>query len=114
MAEPRNPSPAYPPNAKIYGDKELYARIGKIVTSEGGKELVEKFEVPIRSGKAWVVKKGMFSHTSRIRNGEWDQNRCLRSAIVDVFIVESQQVLAHLLLLPFSNGSWIFIFGSKE
>ncbi|KAH6678636.1 hypothetical protein B0J14DRAFT_583161 [Halenospora varia] len=58
MAEPRNPSPAYPPNAKIYGDKELYAHIGKIATSEGGKELVEKFEVPIRSGKAWVVKKG--------------------------------------------------------
>lgn len=54
----RVPNPAYPPNALIYGDKDLYAKLGKIAEQEGGKELVEKFEIPIRSGKAWIVKKG--------------------------------------------------------
>jgi uncharacterized protein YcgI (DUF1989 family) len=57
----RIPKPAYRNDAVLYGDKELYARIGKV--AEGGlddKKLVEKFEIPIRSGKAWVVKKGIF------------------------------------------------------
>jgi hypothetical protein len=57
----RIPNPAYKNDAILYGDKELYARIGKV--AEGGldeKKLVEEFEIPIRSGKAWVVKKGMF------------------------------------------------------
>jgi hypothetical protein len=56
----RIPNPAYKNDAVLYGDKELYARIGKV--AEGGldeKKLVEQFEIPIRSGKAWVVKKGM-------------------------------------------------------
>ncbi len=52
--------PAYPAtdSAVLYGNKELYARIGKVAEQEGGKSLVEKFEIPIRSGKAWIVKKG--------------------------------------------------------
>jgi uncharacterized protein YcgI (DUF1989 family) len=57
----RIPNPAYRNDTVLYGDKELYARIGKV--AEGGldeKKLVEKFEIPIRSGKAWVVKKGIF------------------------------------------------------
>jgi len=56
----RVPNPAYPAkdSAILYGDKKLYARIGKIAEQDGGKNLIEKFEVPIRSGKAWVVKKG--------------------------------------------------------
>lgn len=57
---PRVPHPAYPAkdNAILYGDKELYARIGRVADAEEGKELVESFEVPIRSGKAWIVRKG--------------------------------------------------------
>jgi hypothetical protein len=56
----RVPDPAYPAkdSAVLYGDKELYARIGKVAEGKGGKDLVESFEIPIRSGKAWVVKKG--------------------------------------------------------
>ncbi|TVY76076.1 Uncharacterized protein LSUE1_G005431 [Lachnellula suecica] len=58
----RIPSPAYPTTPQnspiLYGDKELYAKIGKISQNEDSKILVESFEVPIRSGKAWVVKKG--------------------------------------------------------
>jgi hypothetical protein len=56
----RVPDPAYPAkdSAVLYGDKELYARIGKVAEGKGGKRLVESFEIPIRSGKAWVVKKG--------------------------------------------------------
>ena len=56
----RKPTPAYQDTGVLYGDKELYARIGKIAEAEGGKTLIEDFEIPIRSGKAWVVKKGMF------------------------------------------------------
>lgn len=59
---PRVPHPAYdetPSNSfALYGDKELYAKIGAIAESESGKDLIEEFEIPIRSGKAWVVKKG--------------------------------------------------------
>lgn len=60
MATRRPNPPAYPAtdSAVLYGDKELYARIGKVAEQEGGKTLVEKFEIPIRSGKAWVVTKG--------------------------------------------------------
>jgi len=56
----RVPDPAYPAkdSAVLYGDKELYAKIGKVAEGKGGKKLVESFEIPIRSGKAWVVKKG--------------------------------------------------------
>ncbi|RFU35384.1 hypothetical protein B7463_g947, partial [Scytalidium lignicola] len=57
---PRVPNPAYPAkdNAILYGDKELYARIGQISDAEDGKKLVESFEIPIRSGRAWIVRKG--------------------------------------------------------
>jgi hypothetical protein len=56
----RGPDPAYPAkdSAVLYGDKELYARVGKVAEGKGGKELVDNFEIPIRSGKAWAVKKG--------------------------------------------------------
>jgi len=59
----RVPEPAYPAkdSAVLYGDKNIYARLGKIAEQEGGKELIEKFEIPIRSGNAWVVKKGGLS-----------------------------------------------------
>lgn len=56
----RIPNPAYKNDAVLYGDKDLYVRIGKV--AERGldeKKLVEQFEIPIRSGKAWIVKKGM-------------------------------------------------------
>jgi len=60
----QNPAPAYdetPKNsAALYGDKALYAKIGAIAEKEDEKTLIERFEIPIRSGKAWVVKKGMF------------------------------------------------------
>lgn len=57
----RVPEPAYPArNAEaLYGDKALYAKLGEIAGKDGGKALVEQFEIPIRSGKAWIVKKGM-------------------------------------------------------
>ena len=57
---PRNPSPAYPAkdSAVLYGDKELYARIATTAEVKGQRRLLEEFEIPIRSGKAWVVKKG--------------------------------------------------------
>jgi len=56
----RVPEPAYPAkdSAVLCGDQDLYTRLGKIAEQDGGKELVEKFEIPIRSGMAWVVKKG--------------------------------------------------------
>jgi len=62
----RVPEPAYPAkdSAVLYGDKELYARIGKVAEQEGGKQLVESFEIPIRSGKAWVVEKGQICKLS--------------------------------------------------
>jgi hypothetical protein len=56
----RIPTPAYQDTGVLHGDKELYARIGKIAEGDAGKKLVEEFEIPIRSGKAWVVKKGTF------------------------------------------------------
>ncbi|CZT48282.1 uncharacterized protein RSE6_08956 [Rhynchosporium secalis] len=57
--------PAYPSSDStvLYGDKDLYTRIGEVAEKEGGKTLVEQFKIPIRSGKAWVVKKG--SHTKK-------------------------------------------------
>lgn len=59
----RVPNPAYPAkdSAVLYGEKELYAKLGEIAEAEGEKTLVEEFEIPIRSGKAWVVKKGGWS-----------------------------------------------------
>ena len=58
----RIPNPAYPASAMLYGDRELYARIGKVAGGRlNEKRLVEQIEIPIRSGKAWVVKKGMFA-----------------------------------------------------
>ena len=64
---PRNPEPAYPARnrAAIYGDEALYEKIGKIAESKDGKSLVQNFEIPIRSGKAWVVNKGQFSNLNR-------------------------------------------------
>jgi hypothetical protein len=58
----RVPNPAYPAkdSAVLYGNKEIYERIRKVADQEGGKTLVEEFEIPIRSGKAWIVKKGEF------------------------------------------------------
>jgi hypothetical protein len=54
----RVPSPAYQDTGVLCGDTELYGRLGKIADNEGGKRLCEEFEIPIRSGKAWIVKKG--------------------------------------------------------
>jgi hypothetical protein len=57
---PRNPKPAYPAkdSAVLYGDKALYARIAATAEVKEQRKLVEKFEIPIRSGKAWIVRKG--------------------------------------------------------
>ena len=55
------PTPAYEDTGNVLsGDKELYARIGQIAEEEAGKALIEEFDIPIRSGKAWVVKKGKY------------------------------------------------------
>jgi hypothetical protein len=56
----RVPNPAYPAksSAVLYGDKVLYGKLGIIAEQDGGKQLIEEFEIPIRSGKAWVVEKG--------------------------------------------------------
>ena len=56
----RNPTPAYQDTGVLCGDRDLYARLGKIAEAEGGKKLVEELEIPIRSGKAWIVRKGSF------------------------------------------------------
>ena len=70
----RVPNPAYPAkdSAVLYGDKELYARIGKIAEQNDGKNLIEEFEIPIRSGKVWVVKKGesCASFSGQLRKGD--------------------------------------------
>lgn len=63
----RIPTPAYQDTGVLYGDKEFYAHIGEIAESDGGKKLVEEFEIPIRSGKAWVVKKGTTSEDGESR-----------------------------------------------
>ncbi|RDW66406.1 hypothetical protein BP6252_10041 [Coleophoma cylindrospora] len=58
----RIPTPAYPAEdaAILFGDQALYARVieAAAVENQAGKKLIEEFEIPIRSGKAWVVKKG--------------------------------------------------------
>ena len=60
----KGPKAAYPAedSSVLYGDQELYARLGKIAEQADGKrrEVVERFEIPIRSGRAWVVKKGEY------------------------------------------------------
>ena len=80
----RIPTPAYQDTGVLYGEKELYARIGKIAEGDGGKKLVEEFEIPIRSGKAWVVKKGTFLEGGRSRNGKHD-DRQLRRISSDIY-----------------------------
>jgi uncharacterized protein len=67
----RIPAPAYQDTGVLYGDRELYARIRKVAEGDEGKTLTEEFEIPIRSGKAWVVKKGSLY-------GESAQNRWIR------------------------------------
>jgi hypothetical protein len=57
----RVPTPAYDDTGTLYGDKELYERLGKIAEGDSGKNVIEDFEIPIRSGKAWIVKKGKFA-----------------------------------------------------
>ena len=61
MASPRVPEPAYPAkdSKALYGDAKLYARLGATADESGAREVIENFEIPIRSGKAWVVPKGM-------------------------------------------------------
>jgi hypothetical protein len=57
----RNPAPAHPAkdNAVLFGDRSLYERIEKIADGHEGKQMIDEFEIPIRSAKAWTVKKGM-------------------------------------------------------
>lgn len=66
----RVPEPAYPAkdSAALYGNRDLYGRIGATASQEGGRKLVEQFEVPIRSGKAWAVKKGKVLHNHDVCN----------------------------------------------
>lgn len=54
----RIPTPTYlaEDSTILYGDKELYARIANTATQESSRRLVEEFDIPIRSGKAWVSK----------------------------------------------------------
>jgi hypothetical protein len=64
-----NPEPAYPAKDSkvLYGDKDLYARLGATAAEEGARVVVEDFEIPIRSGKAWIVPKGK-NETSSVFN----------------------------------------------
>lgn len=52
----RIPTPAYPAEdiTILYGDKELYVRIAKTASQEGARRKIQDFDIPIRSGKAWV------------------------------------------------------------
>ncbi|KAI4211634.1 MAG: hypothetical protein LQ351_005537 [Letrouitia transgressa] len=57
MAEsPRVPRPAYEPSkgSILHVDREFYGQI----SSSTAREAVQSFEIPVRSGKAWTVKKG--------------------------------------------------------
>ncbi|KAI4189080.1 MAG: hypothetical protein LQ348_003847 [Seirophora lacunosa] len=58
---PRNPAPAYQATkgSRLEVDKNLYTRIGL----SNARELVDSFELPIRSGKAFLVPRG---HVCRI------------------------------------------------
>lgn len=69
MTASRIPQPAFPArdSATLYGDKALYARIAVTGKKEGARVVVEKFEIPIRNGKAWVVKKGTWTHRLRLQ-----------------------------------------------
>lgn len=62
MVELRIPEPAYPAkdSTALYGDTKLYGRLGATADETGAREVIENFEIPIRSGKAWVVPKGMY------------------------------------------------------
>lgn len=82
----RNPEPAYPPHNRtaIYGDEELYKRL-ELLSSDPDptvKTLLQDFEVPIRSGRAWVVKAGistlllsLFFHPSHFTPKYWTEYR---------------------------------------
>ncbi len=57
LPEKRNPAPAYQasgPESPLHADKQLYTKIGESTA----RELVQSFNVPIRSGRAWNVPKG--------------------------------------------------------
>ena len=51
----RTPVAAYeaPKQSPVHPDRELYSSI-----ANASKELVESFTVPIRAGRAWIVRKG--------------------------------------------------------
>ena len=54
-ATDRTPVPTYqaPKQSPVHPDRELYSSI-----ANASKELVESFTVPIRAGRAWIVRKG--------------------------------------------------------
>lgn len=55
------------PGSPLVVDRELYGRIGDI---RNGRELVDSFVIPIRSGRAWTVPAG---HVARISTPEGPQ-----------------------------------------
>lgn len=59
-AKQRQPEPAYSTidNPILSGDAELYARLTQTANEPGARMLIESFEIPIRSGRAWTVPKG--------------------------------------------------------
>ncbi|KAI9761958.1 MAG: hypothetical protein M4579_000741 [Chaenotheca gracillima] len=64
---PRNPEPAYKakPGTILDVDRAFYTKV-----QSAGRESVEKFVLPIRSGRAWTVPKG---HVCRISTPEGPQ-----------------------------------------
>lgn len=60
------PTPAYvaSPGSILHADRDLYEKIAATAHSSHGRELIEKFVIPIRSGKAWTVPAGCICRIS--------------------------------------------------
>lgn len=61
MTIPQPPAPAYDP---IPCNKDFYQTVAKTAENDGARKTVESFVIPIRSGKAWVVKAGQVCRIS--------------------------------------------------
>lgn len=68
----RNPESAYKAlkGSPLHADRDLYSRIAATAETPNGREMQEKFILPIRSGRAWKVPKG---HVCRITTPEGPQ-----------------------------------------
>jgi hypothetical protein len=108
----RVPNPAYPAedSTVLYGEKDLYARISIVAEQDGEKELIEKFEIPIRSGKAWIVKKGGFEDRGRLSRGREGYRESLVEMSRSFSAEERRESCISLLCISslLSFALWIF------